>query len=218
MKTKIHFCSLSLLVLLLSTGCDWHRIRGNGQITTDQRPVTALRQVEAEGYFDLTWHPGAPSCSVTTDENLVSHIRTRMSGDKLTIDMTEGAIAPTRGIKIVISSPSLQAISLSGAVEFHADQLSGAKFAMETSGATKVTLSGRVDRFLADMSGASKLQAADLSTNDTELSVTGAGKAEVTVTNSLRAAITGAGKVIYGGNPKSVTRQITGAGKIEPRD
>ena len=53
---------------------------------------------------------------------------------------------------------------------------------------------------------------------DVELSVTGAGKADITATNSLKAAITGAGKVTYGGNPPTVQKNVTGAGKIEPRD
>lgn len=217
MKTKTLFSALSLFVLLLSTGCDWHRIRGNGKIITEQRTIGAFRQIVAQGYYKLSWHPGPVSCSVTTDENLLSHIRTSMSGDKLSIDMSEGVISPSNGIQIAISSPSLDTVRLSGAVEFQAEQLTGPKFAMETSGAAKVTLAGRVDRLLVDMTGASKLQAADLSTKDTELSVTGAGRADVTATNSLRAAITGAGKVTYGGNPQTVDRHITGAGKIEQR-
>jgi hypothetical protein len=40
----------------------------------------------------------------------------------------------------------------------------------------------------------------------------------VMATNSLKAAITGAGRVSYGGNPKSIEKKITGAGKISPRE
>jgi hypothetical protein len=79
-------------------------------------------------------------------------------------------------------------------------------------------MAGKVNRLLADLTGASNLRAGDLSAENVELSVTGAGKADVTASNLLRAVITGAGKVSYGGNPKSVERKITGAGKIEPRD
>ena len=82
----------------------------------------------------------------------------------------------------------------------------------------QVTLAGKVNRLLASLTGASKLKAADLPADDVELSVTGAGKADVTASNLLRASITGAGKVSYGGQPKSVEKKITGAGKIEPRE
>lgn len=216
MKTKILLPALSLL-LLCTAGCDLNRIRGNGTIKTETRPVTAFTQIDAGGFYELEWHPGPPSLSLTTDENLLSHIRTSMEGSQLKIDM-DGPIAPSEGIKIVVTSPSLNTAELSGAVEFTAKPLSGAKFTIETSGAAKITLSGKVGRLLANLTGASKLEAADLPADDVELSVTGAGKADVTAANSLRAAITGAGKVTYGGNPKSVEKKITGAGKIEPRE
>ena len=216
MKKSSLISALSFLIIL-STGCDWKGIRGNGNIKTEARPVTAFTRVEAGGFYTLEWHPGAPSCSITTDENLLSHIKTNMEGDILKIEI-DGTISPTRGIKIAITSPSLAGVSLSGAVELNASQISGGTFALETSGATKVTLAGKVNRLLASLTGASKLKAADLLAEDVELSVTGAGKADVTASNLLRASITGAGKVSYGGQPKSVERKISGAGKISPRE
>jgi hypothetical protein len=214
---KINLIAASLLLVLLSTGCDWRGIRGNGRIKTESRPVTAFTRVDAGGFYKLEWHPGPPSFTLTTDENLLSHIRSGVQGDLLKIAMHD-SIAPTHGIKVVITSPSLTGAVLSGALNFNAAQLSGPTFALQTGGAVKVTMAGKVNRLLADLTGASKLQAADLSAEDVELSVTGAGKADVTASNLLRAVITGAGNVSYGGNPKSVERKITGAGKIEPRD
>ena len=214
---KIKLIGALPLLILLSTGCDWKGIRGNGNIKTESRPVTAFARVEAGGFYELEWHPGAPSFSLTTDENLLAHIQTSIEGKVLKIKM-QHSFAPTDAIKIVITSPTLTGASFSGALNFDATQLSGGTFALETSGAAKVTLAGKVDRLLASLTGASKLQAAELSTADVELSVTGAGKADVTASNLLRASITGAGKVSYGGQPKSVEKKITGAGKIEPRE
>jgi hypothetical protein len=215
---KINLIAASFVLILLSTGCgDWRGIRGNGRIKTESRPVTPFTRVDAGGYYKLEWHQGPPSFSLTTDENLLSHIRSSMQGDLLKIEMHD-TVAPTHGIKIVITSPSLTGAILSGALNFNAAQLSGPSFALQTGGAVKATMAGKVNRLLADLTGASNLQAGDLSAEDVELSVTGAGKADVTVHNLLRAAITGAGKVSYSGNPKSVERKITGAGKIEARD
>ena len=214
---RINLISALSLLLLLSAGCDWKGISGNGQIKTESRPMTAFTRVEAGGFYKLEWHPGAPSLSLTTDENLLSHIETSVGGDVLRIEM-HGSISPTHGIKIAITSPSLAGASLSGAVGFTAAPISGATYALETSGAAKVTLAGKVNRLLASLTGASKLKAAELPADDVELSVTGAGKADVTASNLLRASITGAGKVSYGGQPKSVEKKITGAGKIEPRE
>jgi hypothetical protein len=92
--------------------------------------------VEAGGFYKLEWHPGPPSFSLTTDENLLPHIRSGIQGDLLKIEMHD-SINPTHGIKIVITSPSLTGASFSGALNVDAAQLSGATFALETSGAAK---------------------------------------------------------------------------------
>lgn len=216
MKTKLTLPAFTLVLLCLA-GCGWKGIRGNGHVTTETRAVGNFTQLDAGGFYELEWQPGPASCRVTVDDNLLTHVVTTVQGEQLKIAL-DGAIAPTDGIKIVITSPTLNTAELSGAVVFDAQNLSGDKFVLSTSGAAKVQLAGKIARLLADLTGASKLSAFDLPADDIELSVTGAGKAEVTASNSLRAAITGAGKVIYAGNPKSVEKNITGAGKIQPRD
>jgi hypothetical protein len=216
MKNKLPILALSFL-LLLSAGCDWRGVRGNRNIKTEQRPVTSFNRIEAGGFYDIQWQPGPPSLSITTDENLLSHIETSIIGTALKIE-THGQIAPTHGIKVIITSESLGGAELSGALRLSANQLSGDRFALDTSGATKVTLSGQASRLLASLTGASRLNAETLQAQDVEVSVTGAGRADVMATNSLKAAITGAGRVSYGGNPKSIEKKITGAGKISPRE
>ena len=96
MKNKPYIVALSLLVLL-SAGCDWRGIRGNGTMKTEQRPVTAFTRIEAGGFYEIQWQPGSPSLNLTTDENLLSHIETSMSGNALKIEV-HGQIAPTHGV------------------------------------------------------------------------------------------------------------------------
>lgn len=213
---RVHCILVFLLPILFATGCDWRGIRGNGHITTETRSLGNFSRLDAGGFYKVEWHPGAASFSLTTDENLLSHIKTSVQGDVLKLELRD-SIAPTRGVKIEISSPSLTGARLSGALQLDAAPINGGTFALETSGAAKVTLSGRVNRLLASLTGASKLQADDLIAQDVEISVTGAGKADVYASNLLRAAITGAGNVDYHGDPKKVERKITGAGKIEAR-
>jgi Putative auto-transporter adhesin, head GIN domain len=216
MKNKPSTIALSLLILV-TAGCDWRGVRGNGTIKTEQRPVTDFTRVDAGGFYDIQWRPGSPSLRLTTDENLLANIETKMQGNVLKIE-TRGQIAPTHGVAVVITSPSLAGAELSGAVKLEATQLSGDRFAIDASGATKITLAGRANRLIASLTGASRLDAETFQSGDVEISVTGAGRADVIATNSLKAAITGAGRVSYGGNPKSIEKKITGAGKISPRE
>lgn len=219
MKSKFSISALSLLLLLLlfAVGCDWRGIRGNGTLKTEQRPVGAFTRIDAGGFYDIQWQPGAPSLRIKTDENLLANIYTEVEGSVLKIEIRD-QIAPTHGITILLTSPSLGGADLSGALRFGATDLSGDRFTLETSGAAKVSLSGKTVRLVANLTGASKLSAETLQAEEVEISVTGAGKADIHATKTLKAAITGAGRVSYSGNPATVQKNVTGAGKISPRD
>jgi hypothetical protein len=105
-----------------------------------------------------------------------------------------------------------------GAVKLRVKQLSGPSFALESKGASEVILDGSIDRLLVDMTGASQLAADGLQAKTAEISTTGAGDADVAVTDTLKVVITGAGKVTYSGNPPTIKKQITGAGSIRHKD
>ena len=203
--------------LVLVAGCRWIGIRGNGNIKTDERTISAFANIDASGAFTIEWQNGAPALRITTDENLLPYIDNHISGDTLRL-RTHEQIWPTHGIKVVIASPTRAGAKLSGAVKLIANQIAGPKFAVGSTGATQVTLDGSVDELLADMTGASELKASGLQTKTSEISTTGAGDAEIAVANTLKVAITGAGKVTYSGNPKTIEKHITGAGSIRHKD
>jgi hypothetical protein len=113
-----------LLSLLFLVACDWHGLRGNGELKTETRSLSAFVYLEAHGAYDLHWESGSPSVVISTDENLLSHIRTRTKGDKLEID-TDTHIWPRQRLKVKVSSQSLRGAELSGAVRFDAEKLSG---------------------------------------------------------------------------------------------
>jgi len=197
-------------------GCHLSGIKGNGHIVTQNRSVQEFTSVEAEGAFDIEWTPGPAACSIKTDENLLSHVETSMSGSKLRLEW-HGQLRPTHGMKVKLSSSNLNASRLTGAVRLSATRLSGKGFYIDGTGATRVTADGTVNELMATMSGASKLDAASLQVKMAQLSISGAGKAEVSVSEVLKVSISGAGKVTYSGNP-SVEKDISGAGSVRKRD
>lgn len=213
---KLGLVLLSVVELVIA-GCNWEGIHGNGHIVTDQRAIEDFSEIEASGALQIEWRNGAATLSVITDENLLSHVENENIGNRLRLS-SHGNLWPTHGIKVVISSPSRNGARLSGATRFTATQLSGSKFAIESSGAARVILDGKIEELLVDMTGASKLEAESLQTKTAEISTTGAGHAEVAVSDTLKVSITGAGKVIYSGNPKSIEKHVTGAGSIRHKD
>ena len=212
---KIIFVFLAACVVL-AVGCRWVGIRGNGHIKTDDRTISAFTEIDAGGAFEIEWQSGSPALRITTDENLLSYVESDVSGDTLRL-RTHEHIWPTRGIKVIMSSPTRTGARIRGAVKLTAKQLTGSKFALEASGASQVSLDGNVDELLADMTGASELNAGGLQTKTAEISTTGAGDAEIAVAETLKVAITGAGKVTYSGNP-TIEKHITGAGSVRRKE
>jgi Putative auto-transporter adhesin, head GIN domain len=213
---KFTFILLAASVVLLAA-CHLPGVRGNGQIKTEERPIGAFANLDARGAFEIEWQNGSPALRITTDENLLSHIESNVSGDTLNL-RTRDHVWATHGIKVVISSPTRAGARLKGAVKLIAKQLTGSNFALQSEGAAEVSLDGSVNRLLADMTGASQLTAGGLQTKTAEISTTGAGDADVAVTDTLKVVITGAGKVTYSGNPPTVEKHVTGAGSIRRKD
>jgi len=202
---------------VLVAGCRWIGIRGNGHVVTEQRTIQEFSEIHSSGVFDIEWRAGSPALSITTDENLLPYIESQISGNTLRL-RTREQLRPTHHIKVVASSPQRIGAKLSGAGDLNVPALAGGKFAVQSSGAADITLEGTVDELLADMSGACDLKARALQTRVAQISITGAGSAQVNAADTLRAAITGAGDVTYFGNPKKVEKHISGAGSIRHRD
>jgi hypothetical protein len=212
MKTNL----FAVCLLLALAGCDFGGIRGNGHIVTQERKLDPYINVDAGGAFRIEWRSGQPAVSVTIDENLMQYIEMEVR-DRVLYIRTTRYIRPKHSIKVVLTSNALEGASFSGASQLTAHQLTGSKFYLETTGASKATLDGTVDELIANITGAGDLRAESLQTKTAQVSVTGAGDARIAVSDNLKISITGAGKVEYIGDPH-IQREITGAGSIRKHE
>src|SRR5215510_15149416 len=169
---KIRITLFAVFVVLVA---GWHLpgIRGNSKIKTEARPLTAFSNVEASGALEIEWQNGPPVLRITTDENLLAYTESDVSDDTLHL-RTREHVWPTHGIKVVISSPTRTGGRIRGAVKLTVTQLRGPTFALESKGASEVSLDGNIDRLLVDMTGASQLAADGLQAKTAEISTTGA--------------------------------------------
>jgi hypothetical protein len=214
---NLRFAALAIICVVLAA-CDVEigGIRGNGHVVTEQRSVGPFSNIDAGGAFYIEWSSGAPSATVTADENLQQYIEVKTENNVLRL-RTSRSIHLSHSLKVTITSPTFEAAELKGASQLVAHQVKGSGFYLETSGASKVTVDGTVDELIATMTGASRLSAEALQTKNAQVSLTGAGRATIAVSDSLKVSITGAGKVEYIGNPAHVEREIAGAGAIRRR-
>ena len=104
-------------------------------------------------------------------------------------------------------------ITFCGAGQVSIDDLDASTLYVLVSGAGDVNLAGRVESS-SQVERFWSLSGLDLESQKADVTISGAGGANVWVTESLDVSISGAGDVKYYGSP-SVTPDISGVGRIQ---
>ncbi len=160
------------------------------------------------------------------------------TGDKLVIDIEDGLfdIFDSHGadnLLITIKTPNLEYLEANGAARVYLTGISNPKLKIDVSGAALVEgdvnvtelemglsgsatgrLNGRAMHSSFDISGASRLSAFDLLTDDCNIESSGASHAEVFVQRKLDAESSGASNVLYKGSPR-VQSSANGAASVK---
>src|SRR5207237_1006644 len=76
---------------------------GNGHLITKQRKFDPFINIETGGAFRVEWHSGAPSASITVDENLMQYVEMEVR-DKVLHVRTTRSVRPTHSIKLELTS------------------------------------------------------------------------------------------------------------------
>ena len=212
MKTKV------LLFLLIAgfsfTSCSVWGVRGNGRVREESRNISEFTKLSAGGAYSIKVHVGKEaSLRISAEENLLPLIRTSVRGNTLVID-SKKSLSPRKEIRILITTPNLTSLSVSGANNIDASGINCDDFEAELSGAGSVDLEGKVNNFRAELSGAGNIDAKNLKANDVSISVSGAASADVYAKESLDASVSGVGSIDYYGDPAKTKTNVSGVGSI----
>ena len=212
---KLAVLKISFLLLLVSlSSCRMWGVRGNGNLTDENRDISEFDKIEVGGAFTVNIKVGeSPSLKISAEDNLIDYIRTRVHGDKLVID-TRKSISPRKEIKIDITTPSLKDVDASGASNIHVWNIDSDEFNVNVSGAGSLDLSGNAEDVYIDMSGAGSLDAKNLKTKSVEIDISGAANADVYASERLKATVSGVGNIDFYGDPKDVKSSVSGVGSI----
>lgn len=233
---KFYSTTLSFFVLALMLAdvpAMAQRIKGNGNIKTQDRDVSGFTGLDVSGGFEVQVTQGNnEGLRIEADENLLDNIKTEVKNGVLHI-YNEGNITTKNSMKAYVTLKELNSLDISGGVKvvgkstfkpktFKMD-LSGAstikldlvteRLVADMSGASKIALTGRADELLLNMSGASDVDAEDLEAKDVKVEASGASKVRVFAKESLAIDASGASQVRYKGSP-SITADTSGGTKI----
>jgi len=220
---------------LLFSGClNFNCKRGNGKVVKQNRKVTGFNAIDISGSYEVILIQGnTTSLIVEADDNLQSVIKTKVENKKLIVE-NEESICDSKSLKLYITTPDIKSVSLSGVVDLKnvdtirtkmlAIDVSGVadihfaisveKLSLSCSGSGTIALKGRAGDMDAEISGSGEINAFGLLTDTCSLSSSGAGKANLNVSQKLDVDISGTATVKYKGNPK-VKQDISGVGSFE---
>ncbi len=192
---------------------DEPRTVGSGTSATESRDVPAgVTGVVVRGCADVHVTQGAPSATVTADDNLLAQITTSADGASFVIDVTGGfmsAEAPT----VAISLPTVTDLTVDGAGDVTATGLDSQSLNVSVNGAGDVTVDGSAASVAISVSGAGDVNTSGLTTATATVTLSGAG--DVTVAGaSVSVEVSGAGDVTVVTANASITASVTGAGEV----
>jgi len=217
------------------------RIRGNGNVKTEDHNVSGFKNVDCSASADVYITQGEPAgVKVEGDDNLLPYIEITQEGDRLIIrDRSHVNLDPTDGLKIYITSPEYNTIDASGAGDIVGQtkitssdelnlRLSGAgSIHMEVnaptvdcslSGAGSAYLKGQAKNVDIELSGVGSTHCYDLQAENTKVDVSGVGSADVFASVKLDATVNGVGSINYKGNASDVSQHANGVGSIHKAD
>ncbi len=241
MARSILFGFLFLVSISSCLNIGGKRIKGNGNVVTEERAVGSFEKVEVQGAIDVHLEQGElKPVRVETDENLQSYITVEREGDKLVVKTKSGYnLRPTSKSKIYLTSPSYRKLDVSGACNIISDsklelqnpldlrvsgagdirvEVSGPQVSARVSGSGDIDMKGETKSFDLSISGAGDAKCYELLSENTKVDISGAGSAQVFASVMLDAEVSGAGSIKYKGNAPKINQHVSGAGSVKKAD
>ncbi|MGC0155246.1 GIN domain-containing protein [Chromobacterium vaccinii] len=117
--------------------------------------------------------------------------------------------------RVELTLPRVNSLCVSGAGSMAYHEVDLDELMMSVSGAGHIDVTGQANRYEAEVSGAGEIAALSLSAKHGRLRVSGAGSINATLTESVKARVSGVGKIKIAGSPKDRDTDVSGVGKIK---
>lgn len=237
MKTirNLGIISLFLITALLHAQC----IKGKGTLITKEFPVTEFQELNIGGSIDyiLVDKKINPNVKVKTHPNLIELIEVKQKGAVLNIHIKNNARIcsyKTFEVYIPVSTSFLSKVNHAGSGEMKSEitlsahsleinhsgsgeistRVNTENLKTGASGSGEITLSGKANYVKMSLSGSGEISAKHLESNNVKVVLSGSGEIELNAKQSLKAMISGSGRIYYKGEPREIKKSISGSGKI----
>lgn len=217
------------------------RIRGNGNVVTQERTVSGYEGIDNYGSFDITLVPSSTtSVKIEAEENLQQYIISEVVDNRLQIRTKNHInLRPRKDIRITVSGPVFTSITTNGSGNITGQgplntnnghvslrvagsgnidvELSADKVESQIAGSGNIKVKGTSKEFEGGIAGSGNIWARDLMSEDSKVQIAGSGNIEVYVTRNLDVNVMGSGEVKHRGTAQ-VSASITGSGSVNKID
>lgn len=190
---------------------------GNGQVETEVRPVSEIHRIVMDGPIELLFRPSKqPRMTVTTDQNLLTMIRTEVRGEALHVDC-EGSFSTQHGIQVELQVPSMEDVEVTGSGTVTLEGLDQAGLSLSLHGSGDIIATGTVERLYVDLHGSGDVDAERLAAKAAKIVLHGSGDVMAHASEEVRVRLHGSGDVRIMGNPQKRDCSSHGSGEIKFR-
>lgn len=211
---------LLLLLPVLAAGCHHgmrSEIRGNGKRELQKRDVGSFTSISTNGAFNIeVTCQKTLSLEVEGDENVLSLVTTEVGDNKILRIRNSNNYSPSEPVKLRISVPDLEGLSVNGAGHIDIKGLNNDKFEIDSNGAATIVVSGTTKLVEIDANGAGKVDTQNLHAARAVVDAKGVARIDLDVSEQLDVTISGPSSVTYKGDPV-VNKTINGPGKVVRR-
>ena len=234
MSIKAYFF-ISASILLSGLSCT-QGLKGNGNVVSEERAISAFTHLSLNGVFNVFINQGDnESVKIETDENLQDIIETINKDNKLTIQWKDKVsvkkstkmnvyvtvnhldVLGIKGVGNVSTTSALKTetmeLSVSG-VGNTSLEINSKTLTADLSAVGNIELKGTTDSADIIAEGAGNLNAFDLIVKKLTLKVSGIGNTDVHAEEEINITSSGIGNVSYRGNAVVKNMDASGIGKV----
>lgn len=185
---------------------------------TEVREFSGFTKIEASGSLNVVIVVGKDfKVELESSKKELAEIVTEADGDTLKIHSKKDWSISKTEVAVRISLPKLVAAEISGNSIAVISNVKSEDLSLKLNGASSIKISGEAENVEIIANGASKIEAENLKTKNTACKIHGSSTAVINASNSLDANAYGSSNVLFGGNPKTVKQNTSGASFVRKK-
>lgn len=222
------YSSGGTLYLKMDLPRNYKHPKNSDQEITVHLQMKTIKYIDLSGASSLTSTGEFSTDNLTFDLSGASKVKEmQISGESVKLDCSGASSLNFAGKfnKMTLDCSGASKMTINGNINYISGDISGAtninyngtstQIDLGLSGASKVILKGKANTVRLGCSGASYINTQDMIAQDVDVTASGASKANVYVTNILKADATASSIINYYGSPKQVISKPTNIRKAD---